>query len=154
MTSILFHVLPPIHREILVVAATLSRAKQRDGKSFSLVRREAKMYIYIYTHIFPVLASIYSIYFLRSNFSLASRRLFPSPRFLSSLHFKSFHPHLSLPLSFSWFEVNVAVARDSRKRECFESKERRHRKSLVEACYEKEETVRDEIKGGKWKRKV
>lgn len=101
MTSILFHVLPPIHREILVVAATLSRAKQGDGKSFSLVRREAKMYIYIYTHIFPVLASIYSIYFLRSNFSLASRRLFPSPRFLSSLHFKSFHPRLSLPLSFS-----------------------------------------------------
>lgn len=154
MTSILFHVLPPIHREILVVAATLSRAKQGDGKSFSLVRREAKMYIYIYTHIFPVLASIYSIYFLRSNFSLASRRLFPSPRFLSSLHFKSLHPRLSLPLSFSWFEVNVAVARDSRKRERFESKKRRHRKSLVEACYEKEETVRDEIKGGKWRRKV
>lgn len=51
MTSILFHVLPPIHREILVVAATLSRAKQGDGKSFSLVRREAKMYIYIYTYI-------------------------------------------------------------------------------------------------------
>lgn len=154
MTSILFHVLPPIHREILVVAATLSRAKQGDGKSFSLVRREAKMYIYIYTHIFPVLASIYSIYFLRSNFSLASRRLFPSPRFLSSLHFKSLHPRLSLPLSFSWFEVNVAVARDSRKRECFDTKERRHRKSLVEACYEKEETVCDEIKGGKWRRKV
>lgn len=154
MTSILFHVLPPIHREILVVAATLSRAKQGDGKSFSLVRREAKMYIYIYIHIFPVLASIYSIYFLRSNFSLASRRLFPSPRFLSSLHFKSLHPRLSLPLSFSWFEDNVAAARDSRKRERFESKERRHRKSLVEACYEKEETVRDEIKGGKWRRKV
>lgn len=84
MTSILFHVLPPIHREILVArrcSHALAGAKQGDGKSFSLVRREAKVYIYIpssRSYIFPL---------LRSNFSLASRRLLsppPPPWFLSS----------------------------------------------------------------------
>lgn len=69
MTSILFHVLPPIHREILVVAATLSRAKQGDGKSFSLVRREAKMYIYIY--IYSQFSLLYILYIFFALISLS-----------------------------------------------------------------------------------
>lgn len=71
MTSILFHVLPPIHREILVVAATLSRAKQGDGKSFSLVRREAKMYIYIYIHIYSQFSLLYILYIFFALISLS-----------------------------------------------------------------------------------
>lgn len=102
MTSILFHVLPPIHREILVArrcSHALAGAKQGDGKSFSLVRREAKIYIYIY--IFPVLAPIYSLFFaLISPSRLVA--LFLLLLLLGfylralSLHFKSLHPRLFL----------------------------------------------------------
>lgn len=60
----------------------LAGAKQEDGKSFSLVRQRC-VYIYIYIPS----SRFYTFPLLRSNFSLASRRLFPppaSPRFLSS----------------------------------------------------------------------
>lgn len=110
MTSILFHVLPPIHREILVArrcSHALAGAKQGDGKSFSLVRREAKVYIYI----FPVLAPIYSLSFALISpsrlvaFFLLLLLLGFYLRALS-LHFKSLHPRsISSSLSARFFLV-------------------------------------------------
>lgn len=121
MASILFHVFSPIHREILVARrCTRSResaAKQGDGKSFSLVRREAKVYIpRCLSRAFssPFLA------FTRSNPSLASSRVLSlSLAFYLlalSLRFKlqscsSFSRFLSFSASLPWFENRVAVAR-------------------------------------------
>lgn len=105
MASILFRVFSPIHREILVTRrCTRSResaAKQGDGKSFSLVRREAK--VYIPRSLSRAFSSPF-LAFTRSNPSLASSRvlslllfIFARCRYVSS----SSHARLSLGFSLS-----------------------------------------------------